>query len=101
MKIDAIFAYAKQNSRRNFADYCDRKIFRSDYRMIAKDKRQAERLFWYFTNRNITGVFNRLTITDDTINYCAGQYPPTEIWHAVHAMMQRIMSDDLRKPYGQ
>lgn len=31
----------------------------------------------------------RLTITEDSINYCAGQYPPTEIWQAVNDYFHR------------
>ncbi len=92
MKIEQVFAYAKRNSRRNFDDYGDLRLWRSDYRQILKDKQKAQKLFWYFKDKEITGIFNRLTVTENTIDYCSGQYPPTEIWFAVYAMMQTILN---------
>jgi hypothetical protein len=87
MKIDAIFAYAKQNSRRNFADYGGLRLWRSDYRMILKDRKAAMALAWRFKDRELVGKFGRLTVTENSIDYTTGQYMPTEIWWHVHDAM--------------
>ena len=87
MKIEQVFAYAKRNSRRNFADYGDLRLWQMDYRMIAKDRRAALALAWRFKDRELVGKFGRLTVTEDAIDYCTGQYMPTEMWWHVHDAM--------------
>ena len=98
MRIEQLFAWAKQHSRREFQDYGDVSSFRADYRNITRDRKACEALAWRFREREIVGVFNRLTVTEDKVSYVTGQYTPTEVWGAVHnAMLQTLRREELQQ----
>jgi hypothetical protein len=94
MKLEQLFAFAKKHARREFADYGDVTAFRADYRNMTQHRKACEKLAWRFREREIVGVFNRLTVTETKIEYTTGQYMPTEIWWAVLNAMQTILRND-------
>lgn len=99
----ALYAFAAQRSGIEFANYGDLKAFRSEQRSITKDLHQARQLLREVElHESITaddirkaaeGAYSgRLTIVERAdgaigIDYCTGQYFPTEYRRAVCAVM--------------
>lgn len=127
---DALAAFIRQRPGLDFADYGDVKVYRSEARSIARDKRDAETLLqavrWRdsITSAMLEGAAKsafsgRLSLvivpgtqerakllalgkTTVRIDYCTGQYWPTEYRKAVAAVCARAlwewMRDNLPKP---
>ena len=80
-------SFVRSQARRNPDDY-DPHGWRADSNLMQSQRRKVYREFahrWHnVTEQLIPGNYGRLTITDNDIDYCAGQYPPTEIWNAVY-----------------
>ena len=97
--IDSLRAYAQKRPGLEYGNYGDPVAYRSEMRAITKDLRQARELLRYVELRaSITGddiihasknaYSGRLTIREDaTLEYCTGQYWPTEYRRAVCAVL--------------
>ena len=97
--IDALRAFTQKRPGLEYSNYGDRASYQSEMRAITKDLHQARELLRYVELRDsITGddiiaasesaFSGRLTICDDaTIDYCTGQYFPTEYRKAVCAVL--------------
>jgi len=97
--IDALRAFTRQRPGLEYGNYGDPVAYRAELRAIIKDLHQARELLRYVELRDsITGAdiiaasksaySGRLTINADaTIEYCAGQYFPTEYRKAVCAVL--------------
>ena len=94
-----------------WANYGDSTSYRADQRAIARDRRHAETLMAYVGRRpSITAddlmraardaYSGRLTITESPegfrIDYCTGQYYPTEYRRATCAVLASAIWDNLR-----
>ena len=100
--LAALRAFVSQRSGMNFADYGEREAFMSDYRPMLREGRDARTLLAAIEWRDsITAEMlldaskrafsGRLTLTvrDDgaaSVDYCVGQYFPTEYRAAVCAV---------------
>jgi hypothetical protein len=107
--IAALYAFTAQRSGIEFANYGDARAFRGEQRDITRDGKQARQLIRELELRDsITAddIINaskraysgRLTITerDDgaiAIDYCTGQYFPTEYRRAVCAVCATVLWD--------
>jgi hypothetical protein len=97
--IDSMRTFAHQRPGLEYGNYGDRTSYQSEMRAITKDLHQARELLRYVELRDsITGddiitasknaYSGRLTIAADaTIDYCTGQYWPTEYRRAVCAVL--------------
>lgn len=97
--IDALHTFTRQRPRLEYVNYGDPVAYRAEMRAITKDLRQARELLRYVELRESIsaadiikaseGAFSgRLTIgADAKIDYCAGQYFPTEYRKAVCAVL--------------
>lgn len=121
---DALAAFIRQRPGLDFADYGDVKVYRSEARSIARDKRDAETLLqavrWRdsITSAMLEGAAKsafsgRLSLvivpgtqerakllalgkTTVRIDYCTGQYWPTEYRKAVAAVCARALWECMR-----
>ena len=95
--IDALRTFAHQRPGLEYGNYVDPVAYRAEMRAITKDLHQARELLRYVELReSITGddiikasegaFSGRLTI-GPKIDYCTGQYWPTEYRKAVCAVM--------------
>lgn len=103
MVMAALGAWIRQRARLDFANYGDVTTYRSEQRSITRDRHDADALLRYVEwHDSITGEMvveaskhafsGRLTITPQDnggvqIDYCAGQYWPTEYRKAVCAVL--------------
>ena len=109
--IAALYAFVAQRSGIEFGNYGDVSSFRSEQRSITKDGKQARELIrsveWRdsITAEDIISASEhaysgRLTITEKdgriVLDYCAGQYFPTEYRRAVCAVMASALWDNKR-----
>jgi hypothetical protein len=100
--IDALYTFVHKRPQLEFGNYGDIKSYRSESRAITKDLHHARRLL------RVLEIYNQLTaddiirasehafsgrlsinVTDDglvSIDYCTGQYFPTEYRKAVAAI---------------
>lgn len=97
--IDALHTFVSRRPGLEYGNYGDRASYQSEMRAITKDLHQARELLRYVELRDsITGAdiiaasksaySGRLTIGEDaTIDYCIGQYWPTEYRKAVCAVL--------------
>ena len=97
--IDSLHTFVRQRPGLEYGNYGDPVAYRAEMRAITKDLHQARELLRYVELRDsITGAdiikasesafSGRLTICDDaTIDYCTGQYFPTEYRKAVCAVL--------------
>lgn len=101
--IDAIYTFIGQRPGLEFGNYGDVPNYRAEMRAIGKDLSQARQLLRYVELRaSITAddiiaasksaYSGRLTISEDaTIDYCTGQYFPTEYRRAVCAVLSQAI----------
>ena len=111
--IEALHAWIRQRPGLEFCNYGELSAYRSEMRSITKDRHHAEALLSYVAARDsITAEMileasrsafsGRLTIEalNDgegfSINYCTGQYWPTEYRKAVCAVLSSAVWDWLR-----
>lgn len=114
--LEALQKFVAQRAGLEFANYGDVSAYRAEQRSITKDRHQAEILLHYISWRDsITaahiikaseGAFSgRLTITTDgdkvRIDYCTGQYFPTEYRRAVCAVAASAIWARLREDAGK
>jgi hypothetical protein len=91
--LSALSAFIRQRPGLDFANYGDISAYRSELRSITKDRHHAEELLAAVSWRSISaddllaaarGAFSgrlSLTVNDNggvSVNYCTGQYFPTE-----------------------
>lgn len=116
--LQCLRAFIKQRPGLEFANYGDVSAYRSELRSVTKARHHAETLLnavaWRdsITADDIIGASKgaysgRLTIArTDTggfkIDYCTGQYFPTEYRNAACAVLARVLWDYWREgnPYG-
>ncbi len=101
--IDSLRTFINQRPGLEYANYGDLVSYRAEMRSITKDLHQARELLRYVGLRDsITGAdiiaasknaySGRLTINADaTIDYCTGQYWPTEYRRAVCAVLAQAV----------
>ena len=101
--IDALYTFIGQRPGLEYGNYGDPVAYRAGMRAIGRDLTQARALLRYVALRDsITGAdiikasarayCGRLTITvDATIDYCPGQYWPTEYRRAVCAVLAQVV----------
>ena len=109
--LDLIGAFIRQRPGREYGNYGDPVSYRAEYRGILRDKHDAERLLaacrWRsFTVEQVTDAFRafagRLTLTCDMdgapshLDYCTGQYFPTEYRAAACAVLASMLWDYYR-----
>lgn len=112
--IEALRAFAAQRSGLEFGNYGDWKAYRAEQRSITKDLHQARQLLraveWResVTAEHLRQAFRaysgRLSLIDtDTggvrLEYCTGQYFPTEYRRAVCAVLASALWDWARPDY--
>lgn len=87
LTIADLKSFVRAQSRRDPANY-DAQSWRADSNLMQAQRRRVYKDFadrWHnVTEQLIPGNYGRLTITDHAVQYCAGQYSPTEIWNAVY-----------------
>ena len=114
--ITALRAFVAQRSGMDWRDYGDATSYRAEQRAIMRDGKEARELLRAIEWRDsITaddiikaskGAFSgRLSIVerDDgavSVDYCAGQYFPTEYRKAVCALCACLLWDYMRDNYG-
>ena len=111
--LRALQEFVNQRPGLSFADYGDSKYYRQDYRQILQAKHDFEQLLVTVDLRdNITAdditkssesaFSGRLTITENgdsvTIDYCTGQYTPTEYRKAAFAVLASALWGYWREP---
>lgn len=105
--IAAMYAFIGQRAGLEFANYGDVKSYRAEQRAITKDRHQARRLIRDVELRDSisaddiltaakSAYSGRLTLVqhDDgkvSVDYCTGQYFPTEYRRAVCAVMASVL----------
>ena len=110
--LNALAAWIKQRPGLEFGNYGDMRTYRAELRQIAKDRRDAETLLRAVALRpSITAedliaatraYSGRLQIKDRGnavgvhIEYCTGQYWPTEYRKAVCAVLASALWEDTR-----
>ena len=111
--LETLHAFTRQRPGLEYCNYGDPTAYRSEMRSITKDRHHAEALLSYVAPRDsITAEMileasrqsfsGRLTITpsDDgekfSIDYCTGQYLPTEYRRAACAVLASAVWDWLR-----
>jgi hypothetical protein len=110
--INALRAFIAQRPNLDPRNYGDDPSYRAEYRAILRDKHAAEALLRACEWRDgITAAHliaatraawsGRLTIRDDgAIDYCTGQYWPTEYRRAVCAVLSSALWDYFRGDCG-
>ena len=96
LTIKDLKTFAKQQARLSGADYGgDSKAYRMDRNNILKARRSAmlsAEFHWHHEDTPlVAGEYfgGRLIITDSSLEYVAGQYAPTEIYHAIQDYFKR------------
>lgn len=103
--LQALDAFVSQRPGLDFANYGDVSIYRSESRSITKDRHHAEALLaaigWRdnLTAEDLLAAFSaysgRLSYSWDgesfSLNYCTGQYFPTEYRKAVCAILSSAL----------
>lgn len=100
--LAALSAFIRQRPGLDFANYGDTSVYRSELRSITKDRHHAEELLAAVSWRSISaedllaaarGAFSgrlSLTVNDKggvSVDYCTGQYFPTEYRRAACAVL--------------
>ena len=114
--LATLYKFTARRAGLEFANYGDITAYRAEQRSNTKDRHHAEALLAYVARRDsITaadiikaseGAFSgRLSITTDgdkvSIDYCTGQYFPTEYRRAVCAVAASAIWNRLREDAGQ
>ncbi len=100
--------FANQKPGLDFNDYGDRKIYFAEMREITKDLhdfRELLNLAFIRLGSDLEGKLTeyltkssgRLTLKDGKLQYCTGQYFPTEYRPAVNHVLKSLIWDDLRE----
>lgn len=100
--------FANQKPGLSFADYGDRKIYFAEMREITKDLhdfRELLNLAFIRLGSNLEEKLTeylskssgRLTLKDGKLQYCTGQYFPTEYRPAVNQVLKSLIWDNLRE----
>jgi hypothetical protein len=105
--IQLLRDFAHQRPNLNFADYGDVKAYRSESREIIKDLHDFNELFSLaFTridnlNEQLTDYLTkssgRLTLENGKLQYCTGQYFPTEYRAAANRVLADLIFADYRE----
>ena len=112
--LTALDVFVRQRPRLEFGNYGDRKAYAAEARSIARDKRDAEFLLRQVALSSITvdtlaGAFRafsgRLKLTETeggqvALDYCTGQYWPTEYRKAVCSVLSAALWDHMRDDYA-
>lgn len=104
--IDALRAFIAARPGLEFANYGDASSYRAEMRGITRDLGDARTLLRAVEWRGVTAEAlleaargSRLTINADaTLDYCTGQYYPTEYRRAVSAICARALWNHWRSP---
>jgi hypothetical protein len=104
--LSALAAFIKQRPGLEFGNYGDVSAYRSEMRQITKDRHQAETLLAAVSWRESIGAkqlkeafraySGRLTWDGKKLDYCTGQYFPTEYRRAVCAVLSAALWDYYR-----
>jgi hypothetical protein len=112
--IDALHAWIAQRPGLDFANYGSVPAYRSEMRSITRDLHHARELLTAVSQRGITAAdlvhaaqhsySGRLNISIDgdtvSIDYCTGQYWPTEYRRAACAVLSSALWDYWRNSYN-
>ena len=104
--IDALRAFISARPGLEFGNYGDAAAYRAEMRGITRDLGDARTLLRAVEWRGVTAEAlleaargSRLTINADaSLDYCTGQYYPTEYRRAVAAICARALWDYWRSP---
>lgn len=111
MILDLLAAFVRQRPGLEFGNYGDVKMYRSEMRSITRDRHIAERLLadvrWRTSidEARLRDAFRaysgRLSLIDKpdgsmALDYCTGQYFPTEYRKAVCAVLASALLDNAR-----
>lgn len=104
--LSALSAFIRQRPGLEYANYGDPTAYRSEMRSITRDRHQAETLLaavsWRssITAEKLKEAFRaysgRLTWDGGKLDYCTGQYFPTEYRRAVCAVLAQALWDYYR-----
>lgn len=104
--LSALSAFIRQRPGLEFGNYGDVSAYRSEMRSITRDRHQAETLLaavsWRtgITAAHLKDAFRaysgRLTWDGNKLDYCTGQYFPTEYRRAVCAVLAQALWDYYR-----
>jgi len=107
--ISLLSAFISQRSGMDFRNYGDIKSYRAEARSIANDGKDARELlraveYSQITADELRAAFSafsgRLTLSDDgRLDYCTGQYFPTEYRAAVCAVLASALWNYYREDY--
>jgi hypothetical protein len=110
--LDLLDRFNRSRPGLEFGNYGDIRSYRQESRQIARDKRDADRLLCAVARSSITAesladafraYSGRLTLTQHkgkpALDYCTGQYYPTEYRKAVAAVCSAALWDHLRESY--
>lgn len=100
-------AFVRQRAGLDFANYGDVSSYRSEARQITKDKAHFFELFALASRRYgsnfesaltnyLTRSSGRLTLSEGRLQYCTGQYFPTEYRKAACAVLASLIFADFR-----
>ena len=107
--IQALRSWVAQRPGLEFGNYGDVSAYRAEVRSIGKDLQHARKLIDYVTwHDSITAEMildaaksGRLSIVVEgdkvRIDYCTGQYWPTEYWPAVCRLLSSVIWDCMRE----
>ena len=90
-----LFSYAKSQARIEFVNYAGGRdsvyYWRQDKSRRDSDRKKVMVRYGWLADRALPigrSGNGRLMVTADIVEYCAGQYPPTEVWGAVFDYLQ-------------
>ena len=105
--IELIIQFANQKPGLDFNDYGDRKYYDKERLEIRRDLHDFKYLLEFALNRieNLDGKLTeyltkssgRLTLKNGKLEYCTGQYFPTEYRPAVNQVLKSLIWEDLRE----
>lgn len=107
--VQALYAWIAQRPGLDFNNYGDVKAYRAELRSISRDLSDAQTLLRYvaqspsITGDDIAAAFQRafsgrLSWDGERLDYCTGQYWPTEYRAAVCAVLATVMWGYFREP---
>lgn len=110
--IDLLDRFNRSRPGLEFGNYGDLKSYRQEARQIARDKREADKLISAVARASVTAeglaeafraFSGRLSLTEHrgkpALDYCTGQYYPTEYRKAVAAVCASALWDHYRESY--
>ena len=107
--VQALYAWIAQRPGLDFGNYGESRSYRAEQRRIARDLHDAQTLLRYVAQSpSITGddiaaaceraYSGRLSWDGRRLDYCTGQYWPTEYRAAVCAVLTTVMWGYFREP---